>query len=125
MNDLSVYYPAIPKSLLTNPLDATVQDFSRARILMNHLSPKSKLSYKLNEHNMAIIPGGLRFHQVPFNQEQTGDLQIVEFQHERFSVMTYSYCSKNEFHNPHAMFMGVPLSELNETIQNACKSINR
>lgn len=123
MNDLSLYYPAVPKSLLTNPLDATAHDFSRARKLMNHLSPKSKLDCQLNEHNMAVIPGGLRFHKVTFSEGQNGDLQIVEFDNDRFSVMGYSYCADNEFHNPHAMFMAVRLHELNETIQKICSSI--
>lgn len=87
MNDISSHYPRVPQSLLTNPLDITVQDTIRAREIVNCIGAKHRVDFNLDGNHMSVIPGGIRYHSVPLSVG-LGRLQITK-DTGKYSVIAY------------------------------------
>lgn len=113
MNDIASYYPRVPQSLLTNPLDVTVRDTLMAREIVNCIGIKHRTDYNLDGNHMSVIPGGIRYHSVPL-PTGTGRLQITK-ETEKYSVIAYRHHEGIPI--PELMMFNLSENEVDEALQ--------
>lgn len=126
MNDLSSYYPAIPTSLISNPLDARKEDFVKARRIISLIAVRNRENHGLKERNMAVIPKGVRYHGVNIGKcdegYEIGSLQITETMEDVYSVLGYS--DKTGMSIPSVMMMGVLPYRINDVLEEMFETLS-
>lgn len=120
MKDLALYYPLVPTSLITNPLDARKQDFMTARRIISLIAVRYRQVHGLTERNMAVIPHGVRYHGVEIG-DWSGELQITEHNEDRYTLLAYQ--EHNGAYRPRTMRMGLSFSEINDVLSEISETL--